>query len=229
MHSEPVDPRSERAAALVLVYPYGIVVDSTGQRFFDEGSGLVHETWEKFSRAVHFDTPDRCAWIIADDKIWNLAGTKNAIRTDVAPLKADSIRDLAQAIGISPEALEHTLNAYNAACPKNSANFDPGRPDGLAAIGALRPAKSNWARPLDKGPYVAFPLVGAIVYTFGGLATDINTCVLGSSGPIERLFAAGEITGHFYATAPNSVAVMRSLVFGRIAGREAAIHFDAGS
>jgi len=229
MHSEPVDPRSERAAALVLIYPYGVAVDSRGQRFFDEGSGLVHETWERFSRAVHFDTPDRRAWIIADDKIWNLAGTKNAIRTDIAPLKAETVRDLAQAIGIPPEALERTLNEYNAACPQEVATFDPGRPDGVAAIGALRPAKSNWARPLDKGPYVAFPLVGAIVYTFGGLATDIDARVLGLNGPIERLFAAGEITGHFYATAPNSVAVMRSLVFGRIAGRGAAMHFDAGS
>lgn len=169
---------------------------------------------------MHFETPDRHAWIIADDKIWSLAGTKNAIRTDIAPLKADSIGGLAEAIGIAPEALERTVTAYNTACPEHSANFDPGRPDGLSTTGALLPAKSNWARPLDKGPYIAFPLVGAIVYTFGGLATDINARVLGSNGPIERLFAAGEITGHFYATAPNSVAVMRSLVFGRIAGEK---------
>ena len=32
------------------------------------------------------------------------------------------------------------------------------------------------------------------------------------------LFAAGEITGHFYGTAPNAVAMLRALVFGRIAG-----------
>jgi tricarballylate dehydrogenase len=36
------------------------------------------------------------------------------------------------------------------------------------------------------------------------------------------LYAAGEITGHFYRTAPNAVSVLRALVFGRIAGREAA-------
>jgi tricarballylate dehydrogenase len=35
------------------------------------------------------------------------------------------------------------------------------------------------------------------------------------------LYAAGEITGHFYGTAPNAVSVLRALVFGRIAGREA--------
>jgi tricarballylate dehydrogenase len=39
--------------------------------------------------------------------------------------------------------------------------------------------------------------------------------------PIAGLFAAGEITGHFYDSAPNAVAVLRALVFGRIAGRTA--------
>jgi tricarballylate dehydrogenase len=35
------------------------------------------------------------------------------------------------------------------------------------------------------------------------------------------LYAAGETTGHFHGTAPNAVAVLRALVFGRIAGRQA--------
>ena len=51
MHIEPVDPRSKNQAPVVLLYPYGIVVDREGKRFFDEGRGLVHETWEWFSRA----------------------------------------------------------------------------------------------------------------------------------------------------------------------------------
>jgi tricarballylate dehydrogenase len=45
--------------------------------------------------------------------------------------------------------------------------------------------------------------------------------VLGDKGPIPGLYAAGEIAGHFYGTAPNAVAVLRALVFGKIAGREA--------
>jgi tricarballylate dehydrogenase len=46
--------------------------------------------------------------------------------------------------------------------------------------------------------------------------------VMRNGAPIPRLFAAGEITGHFYATAPNAVSMLRALVFGRIAGHEAA-------
>ncbi|WP_079601295.1 FAD-binding protein [Bradyrhizobium erythrophlei] len=60
MHIEPVDPRSTHSAPVVLVYPYGIVVDQDGSRFFDEGGGLVHETWEVFAREIH--SRDRRAW-----------------------------------------------------------------------------------------------------------------------------------------------------------------------
>jgi len=42
-----------------------------------------------------------------------------------------------------------------------------------------------------------------------------------SSGPMPGLYAAGETTGHFYGTAPNAVAVLRALVFGKIAGQQA--------
>ena len=94
----------------------------------------------------------------------------------------------------------------------------PRRTDGLAAAAGLIPPKSNWCRPLDRPPYLAYPLVGAIAYTFGGLATNADAEVLGQRGPIPGLLAAGEITGHFHGTAPNAVAMLRALVFGRIAG-----------
>jgi tricarballylate dehydrogenase len=51
--------------------------------------------------------------------------------------------------------------------------------------------------------------------------------VLGKDGPLPGLYAAGEITGHFWGTAPNAVSVLRALVFGRIAGREAISHFES--
>ena len=53
-HIEPVDPRSKGSGPVVLVYPYGIVVDQDGRRFLDEGRGLVHDTWEAFARRHSF-------------------------------------------------------------------------------------------------------------------------------------------------------------------------------
>ena len=66
MHIEPVDPRSKGSAPVVLVYPYGIVVDQDGRRFLDEGGGLVHETWEAFARDIHFARPNGIAYAILD-------------------------------------------------------------------------------------------------------------------------------------------------------------------
>ena len=82
---------------------------------------------------------------------------------------------------------------------------------------------------LDRPPYLAWPLVGAIAYTFGGVATNADAEVLGEAGPIRGLYAAGEITGHFHGTAPNAVAMLRALVFGRIAGGNAILSATNGA
>jgi tricarballylate dehydrogenase len=225
MHAEPVDPRSTASAPVVLVYPYGIVVDGTGRRFFDEGGGLVHETWEALARTVHFATPGRIAYAILDARLYEIAGYQRAIRSEVPPFQAASIAELATLIDVPPRALQETVAHYNAAATGDAAKFDATLADGLAAAADLSPPKSNWARPLDRPPYLAFPLIGAIAYTFGGVATDADAQVLGKSGePIPGLYAAGETTGHFFGTAPNAVAMLRALVFGRIAGARAAAY-----
>ncbi len=219
MHIEPIDPRSKGPAPVVLVYPYGIVVDHAADRFFDEGAGLVHETWEEFARAIHFDRKGSEVYAILDSRLLDIENYGRAIRSEVAPYEADSLVQLADMIGIPAGALKATVDAYNAACTGDPAQFDATEKDGLAAGGRLIPPKSNWARAIERPPFLAYPLIGAIAYTFGGIATDTSARVLGERGPIPGLFAAGEITGHFHGTAPNAVAVLRAAVYGRIAGR----------
>ena len=221
MHAEPIDPRSENSAPVVLVYPYGIVVDRNGRRFFDEGGGLVHETWERFARQIHFETPGGTAYAILDSRLFDIPGFERAIRSEVPPHQADTLEGLARLIGIDAAGLMETVTTYNRAATGDPAQFDAARRDGLAASAWLVPPKSNWARAIAKPPFLAYPLVGAVAYTFGGLATNERAEVLGRDGPLPGLYAAGEITGHFWGTAPNAVSVLRALVFGRIAGREA--------
>ena len=223
MHIEPVDARSRASAPVVLVYPYGIVVDRNGRRFFDEGAGLMHETWEKFARDIHFSLPGRTAYAILDAALLDIPGYERAIRSELPPLRADSIAALAAQLSIPAAALLETVGAYNAACTGDPARFDETRKDGLSTAAGLSPPKSNWARPLARAPFLAWPLAGAIAYTFGGIATDADARVLGNAGPIRGLYAAGEITGHFHGSAPNAVAMLRALVFGRIAGRGAVL------
>jgi tricarballylate dehydrogenase len=221
MHIEPIDPRSTGSAPVVLLYPYGIVVDRSGRRFFDEGAGLVHETWEWLSRHIHFKIDGREAYAILDRRMFAIADWQRATRSEVPPFQSDTLDGLAQLIGVDAAGLAATVAAYNAACTGDAVRFDATRCDGLAASGALDPAKSSWARAISEPPFLAWPLIGAIAYTFGGLATDDRARVLRNGQPIPGLYAAGEITGHFYATAPNAVSVLRAFVFGRIAGREA--------
>jgi tricarballylate dehydrogenase len=221
MHIEPVDPRSSHPAPVVLVYPYGIVVDQAGRRFFDEGGGLVHETWEGFARDIHFSQPGSIAYAILDSRLFEIADYRRAIRSDVPPFQSGTIEGLAAQINIPLDALLRTVNVFNAAANGYISQFDATRCDGLAAAPTLTPPKSNWARPLNSPPYLAYPLVGAIAYTFGGLSTNTRAEVLGEQGPIPGLYAAGEITGNFYRTAPNAVSMLRALVFGRIAGQQA--------
>jgi tricarballylate dehydrogenase len=221
MHIEPVDPRSKGSAPVVLLYPYGIVVDCNGRRFFDEGAGLVHETWEWFSRHIHFAVDGREAYAVLDSRVLAIADWQRATRSEVPPFQSDSLAGLAGLLGVNADNLAATVASYNAACVGDAARFDATRCDGLAAGGTLAPPKSNWARAISEPPFLAWPLIGAVAYTFGGLATDNRARVLRASAPIPGLYAAGEITGHFYATAPNAVSVLRAFVFGRIAGMEA--------
>ena len=93
----------------------------------------------------------------------------------------------------------------------------------------MQPPKSNWARAIVEPPFLAWPMIGAIAYTFGGLATNERAEVLRQGRAIPGLYAAGEITGHFHATAPNAVSVLRAFVFGRIAGQEAVAYLGTAA
>ncbi len=178
MHIEPVDPRSKGSAPIVLVYPYGIVVDQDGRRFMDEGGGLVHETWEAFARDIHFARPNGIAYAILDARLFEIENFGRAIRSEVPPYQSETLEGLAGQIGIPARNLRETVDGFNAAATGDMARFDATRCDGLAAADTLTPPKSNWARPIEKPPYLAYPLIGAVAYTFGGLATTEKAEVL---------------------------------------------------
>ena len=81
--------RSIRAASIPRRSCWSIPTGSwsirNGRRFFDEGSGLVHETWEVFARDIHFARPGSIAYAILDSRLFDIAGFERAIRSDVPP------------------------------------------------------------------------------------------------------------------------------------------------
>ncbi len=81
----------------------------------------------------------------------------------------------------------------------------------------LDPPKSNWALAIDEGPFIAYPIISANVFTFGGLKINANGQVLSTDGEvIENLYAAGETVGMYYTNYTGATSVLKGLVFGRL-------------
>jgi tricarballylate dehydrogenase len=218
-HAEPVDPRSGAAEAAIFAYPYGVLVDQSGNRFVDEGSDVVDLTYEAIARMICQQETGR-AFLILDSRHRDIPRIQSAIRTDVAPIHSHSIAGLADLLSISPQVLENTIVRYNSAC--RSGVSDPLALDGLGTE-ALDPPKSNWAVPLDLAPYYAYPIISSNVFTFGGVKVDRQARVLDTDGvPISGLSAAGEVIGLYYGRYTGSTSVLRGAVFGRLAGAGAA-------
>lgn len=220
-HAEPLDPRSGQPEALVMNFPYGILVNRGGERFTDEAPGPVDVHYDHISRDIK-DQQDGIAYVIFDERINDVPNWKKSIRTDQPPLKADTLEELARACGIPAADLAATVARFNAAC--ESGPFKPLEVDGLATQG-LRPQKSNWARPIDKGPFYAYPIIAGVCFTYGGVKTDSHARVIDNDGrPIAGLYAAGEAAGLYYQVYTGATSVMRGAVFGKIAGTHAATY-----
>jgi tricarballylate dehydrogenase len=221
-HAEPIDPRSRRAEAVVMIFPYGILVNKHGKRFLDEGAGTVDESYEQVARTIFYEQDDQIAYLILDAKMWEIPGYERAVLTDQAPVQADSIAGLAERLGIDAQDLVHTVATFNAATLDDTGRFTAFQADGLATNTDLVPRKSNWARPIDKPPYLAYPIVCSIVFTFGGIGTNQRAEVLSADEvPIPGLYAAGEATGLYFHKYPGATSVLHALTFGRIAGQQA--------
>lgn len=81
---------------------------------------------------------------------------------------------------------------------------------------------------IDKGPFLAVETTCGITFTFGGLCIDPMTASVLSAkaerASIEGLYAAGECTGGlFYHNYPGGSGLTSGTVFGRKAGRSAAL------
>lgn len=218
-HAEPIDPRSSTDEPALMMFPYCLLVNRHGERFTDEGAGTVDEIYEEMTRLV-LKQPGGHVYCVGDQKIFGIRGHDRAIQSPEPPIEAGTVDELATKLKIDdPARFVATVAAYNAATSAGA--FDPYAPDGNATHD-LQPPKSNWARPLDDPPFVAWPLSCSIVFTFGGLAADDEARVLNDDdAPIDGLYAAGEITGLYYGKYPGATSVLRGLVFGRIAGRNA--------
>jgi tricarballylate dehydrogenase len=203
-------------------YPFGIMVNANGERFVDEGADFRNYTYAKYG-AVILSQPRQFAWQIFDRKVTHLLRDEYRIR-QVTRIHAETIEELASKLeGVNPEGFLKTIAAYNAAV-RQDVPFNPNVKDGRGTVG-LAINKSNWANTIDDGPFEAYAVTCGVTFTFGGLRVDTSAQVIDTEGqPIPNLFAAGELVGGlFYFNYPGGTGLMAGAVFGRTAGRSAAL------
>ncbi len=198
-------------------YPLGIMVNTLGQRFLDEGADFRNYTYAKYGAEI-LAQPQQAAWQIFDAKVSGMLRDEYRIR-EVTRIQADDLETLAERIdGVDGEALLATIREFNSSVD-TSVPFDPTVKDGRGTRG-LAVAKSNWANPLDTPPFEAYGVTCGVTFTFGGLHVDADARVINQSGaPIAGLYAAGEMVGGlFYFNYPGGSGLTSGSVFGRIAG-----------
>jgi tricarballylate dehydrogenase len=219
-HAVAIDGRSPQFDGGIVTrldcVPFSIVVNRAGQRFYDEGEDVWPKRYAIWGRLVA-QQPGQIAYSIIDARSERLF-----MPSVFAPIKAGTIAGLAEKLGLDGAALEATVAGFNRACQPGP--FDPSRLDGVQTSG-LAPPKTNWARPIERPPFIGYPLRPGITFTYLGVRVDARARVLMADGqPCDNLFASGEIMagnilGRGYL-AGFGMAI--GTVFGRVAGQEAA-------
>jgi tricarballylate dehydrogenase len=202
-------------------YTLGIMVNSTGRRFVDEGADFRNNTYGKYGASI-LAQPGHTAWQVFDGKMLALLREEYRSR-DVTRYTAPDLPGLAHKIpGMPIDAFLHATSEFNAAV-RTDKMFDPSIKDGRCTTGLTVP-KSNWANVLDTPPFEAYEVGAAVTYTYGGVHISTAAEVLAISGDaIPGLFAAGgAVGGVFYGNSASGMSLTAGSVLGRIAGRGAA-------
>jgi tricarballylate dehydrogenase len=223
-HAVACDARGPRFEGGIVTrvdaIPFGVVVNRQGHRFHDEGEDIWPKRYAMWGRLVA-EQPGQIAYVIFDDRVWG-----RFIPPLYPPFQAESIADLAGSLELDSQRLVETLAEYNRHALSDGV-ADWSRLDGLATEPGLRLPKSNWALPIDRPPFRAYPVRPGITFTYLGVAVDRRARVLGRDGdPFPGLFAAGEImAGNILRQGYlGGFGLTIGSVFGRIAGREAAAY-----
>ncbi|MFH1123983.1 MAG: FAD-binding protein [Pseudomonadota bacterium] len=210
-----------------------VFVDRDGKRFTNETEMKLHNMW----RVASFYDPERLQfpripcylifdevtrrkapisrdWRPLNDYEWSLDNSAEIAKGWIK--KGNTLGELARQIAVDESALEHTINTFNESC---RAGVDP-------EFGRAR----EMMGPIDTPPYYALEHWPVIVSTSGGPRHDKESRVLDHSGkPIPRLYAAGELGSLFGWLYEPGGGLSECLVFGRIAGHNAAVEKPVNS
>jgi flavocytochrome c len=189
-----------------IAFPYGIIVDP------ETGCRLVNEMADRKIRAdALLNAGHPCVCLVDQQGIEASGfGIEHCVRKGVVK-QFDSLADLAAEYGMPADAFEETVSRYNQFV-SDKADRDFGRPI------------SEKVAPIQQAPFYAMRIWPKVHYTMGGILINAKAQVLDlNQQPILGFYAAGEVAGGVHgASRLGSCAIVDCLVFGRIAGQEAA-------
>ncbi|OGQ84624.1 MAG: tricarballylate dehydrogenase [Deltaproteobacteria bacterium RIFCSPLOWO2_12_FULL_60_19] len=201
--------------------PFGIVVNRDGRRFYDEGEDFWPKRYAIWGGLIARQ-PDQIAYSVLDSK-----ALPHFMPSVFPPLEAGSIAELGATLGLDSSALAAAVKEFNRAVRPGA--FDPAGLDHCRTEG-LDPPKSHWARTIDTPPYYGYPLRPGITFTYLGVTVNEQARVIMQDGrPAKNIFAAGEVmAGNILEKGYLAgFGLTIGSVFGRIAGREAALYARA--
>ena len=182
-------------------------VNKEGKRFINEDN-----TRYAISMAELAQT-DGEMWLIVDSSAIADDDSRTdqieSLLADGHSVKADTLEELAEKIGVDADTLKATVETYNA-----------GMLAGKDEFGKAASADSV----IEQGPFYASLRTPTVHYTMGGISINGNTEVLGKDGnTVANLYAAGEVaTGIHGNNRLGGNAYPDIMTFGRIAGEQAA-------
>ncbi|MBI2934391.1 MAG: FAD-binding protein [Chloroflexi bacterium] len=205
------------------IYPRGIYLNMECQRFVDEGTADS----DTIANAIVFQ-PGHKAMLIFDETAraafpdeWKRYRNK-----EKTIFSANTVDELAEKIGIEPFYLGHAVESFNQA-------VEEGR-----AASLVVPKTRHAVKIVDPPFYAFYPVLPGLNHPLGGLKVNTRCQVLDmENNPIAGLYAAGATVswafgkaykagnvmsykGSYHAAMSSGLAT--ALVFGRIAGHEAA-------
>lgn len=198
----------------MAMYRGGIAVNLDAKRFADESQSY------KVLASRCLAQPRAIAFQVFDQRVMDQSAavpTVNDLQGALAEgviRRADTLRELAQQVGLDADALEATVARYNASVAEGD---DPDFGRKTLGGGFGRPV------PLQTAPWYIMPCSAALLSTYCGLRVDTSMRVQDvHQRPIVGLFAAGELVGGFHGAGYMSGSSLgKAVIFGRVAARSA--------
>lgn len=193
--------------------PWEVHVNINGERFLREDIPSVDDrelALEKQPEWRHFLVFDEGVRQNAPKitPFWTNEEFKAALGTHPSFLKADTLDDLANQMGVDADTLDATIHRYNGFVA------DQKDPDF---------GRECLPKQIKKAPFYAIQCVGMSVMSSAGVVTDETFNVVDTNGKaIPNLYAAGEVLGFGrmggHAFIPGG-SVTPALTFGRLLGQ----------